>query len=178
MPPITVRPFDSDDLKSSEADIAGVTNIYGHHVLHGRASFETIPPTQPEMAQRFAALMAANYPIFVAVESDRDAIIGFAYAGPHKARTAYDQTVEDSVYVAADHLNTGVGTMLLTALLEAATARGYRQMMAVIGNSEASSIALHEKLGFTMIGTAHGIGYKFGEYIDVTYMQRALHPAD
>lgn len=178
MPPFIIRPFDGHDMETAGSDIAAVTTIYGYHVLHGRASFETVPPPQPEMAQRFTALIAANYPIYVAMDRESGEIIGFAYAGPHKARAAYNQTVEDSVYVAAANHKSGVGTLLLTALLEAATHCGYRQMMAVIGNSEAGSIALHKKLGFTMIGTAQGIGYKFGDYIDVTYMQRALQPVD
>src|SRR5690606_1155716 len=104
-----------------------------------------------------------------------DGVIGFAYAGPYKERPAYRFTVEDSVYVAPTALKRGVGRLLLQAVIDRCTALGARQMMAVIGDSgNTASIGLHQRLGFTHIGTARGLGFKFGRWLDVVYLQRAL----
>lgn len=161
-------------------DIDAVTEIYAYHVRHGTASFEHDGPSRDEMRARFDALVAKSYPILIAEAvgagaDDTPKILGYAYAGPHKGRKGYDGTVEDSVYIAPDALRKGIGKQLLSALIEQATVQGYQQMMAVIGDSaNAPSIGLHTDCGFTLIGTAKGIGYKFGRYLDVTYMQRAL----
>lgn len=166
---VNIRAFDPVNAD----DIAAVTAIYAHHVTYGSGSFEHHPPTEDEMSARFALLTQKDYPILLAIE--KGAVIGYAYAGPHKARKGYDATVEDSVYVAPSATGRGVGYRLLSALISEAKAKGYRQMMAVIGDSENhASIALHAALGFTLIGTAKGIGFKFGRYLDVTYMQLAL----
>lgn len=166
---VTIRAFQPEN----PDDIAAVTKIYGYHVANGSGSFEHEAPSLSDMTQRFEALVAKSYPILLAVE--KGAVIGYAYAGPHKARKGYDGTVEDSVYVAPQALGKGVGRQLLSALISAAKEAGYQQMMAVIGDSEnIASIGLHASLGFEMIGTAKGIGFKFGRYLDVTYMQKAL----
>lgn len=168
-PSIAIRNYDMNN----ENDLTSVTEIYKYHVLHGRASFEHDPPDEDEMRERFRPLLANSYPIFVA-EMDGD-IIGYAYAGPHKARKGYNGTVEDSIYVAPSSQRCGVGRSLLSTLITAATDAGYSQMMAVIGDSKnIASIRMHETLGFTMIGTARDIGYKFGNYLDVVYMQKKL----
>ena len=172
---ITIRPFQPEN----PSDIEAITEIYAYHVTHGSGSFEHEPPSRQEMTQRLEALVAKSYPILLAVEEgavEKEAVLGYAYAGPHKARKGYDSTVEDSVYVAPQAHRRGIGRQLLTALITAAEAAGYLQMMAVIGDSEnVASIGLHADLGFTLIGTAKGIGFKFGRYLDVTYMQKALH---
>ena len=166
---VTIRPFQPESL----SDIASITEIYAYHVTNGSGSFEYEPPSLSEMRQRFAKLVEKSCPILLAVEDG--AIIGYAYAGPHKARKGYDGTVEDSVYVAPQALRKGVGRQLLSALISSAQIVGYQQMMAVIGDSEnLASIGLHTELGFTLIGTAKGIGFKFGRYLDVVYMQRSL----
>ena len=166
---MNIRPFDN----SNKTDISAITEIYAYHVTNGRGSFEHESPSLEEMQKRFAGLLAKPYPILVAEQDG--AVVGYAYAGPHKARKGYDGTVEDSVYVAPSHLRKGVGRLLLEALIAQAKADGYRQMMAVIGDSaNNASIGLHSAVGFTMIGTAKGIGFKFGAYLDVTYMQYAL----
>ena len=154
-------------------DINAITGIYGHHVLHGRASFETEPPTREDMTGRIGTLLAGGYPVLVA-ELD-GAVLGYAYAGPHNARHGYRLTVEDSIYIHPDALRRGLGHALLQELIIAARDRGYRQMMAVIGDSgNTASIELHRAHGFCHIGTARGIGFKFGEFLDVVYMQLAL----
>lgn len=154
--------------------LLAVTAIYAHHVLHGRASFEEVPPIADEMAQRFATLAAQDYPILVAL-GDEGNVLGYAYAGPHKLRSAYRFTVEDSIYVAPEALGKGIGRALLMALISSCEESGYKQMLAVIGDSEnAASIGLHAACGFTHFGTATKVGFKFGQWLDVVYMQRAL----
>jgi len=155
------------------ADIAAITRIYVHAVQHGTASFELDPPDANEMARRLDALNVGGFPYLVAeVENE---ILGYAYAGPYRARPAYRFTVEDSVYIAPDAQRQGLGRALLDRLIVESEARGYRQMIAVIGDSaQHASIALHAALGFRMIGTFEAVGWKFGRWLDTVLMQRPL----
>ena len=170
-----IRPLAIDRTGQPQAQyIDAITAIYRHHVLNGTASFEIDPPSASDMFDRMTNLLEKHYPVLIAATADH--ITGFAYAGPHKPRAAYNQTVEDSVYVDQAQHGTGIGRQLLTALIDAAAARGYHQMVAVIGDSaNAASIGLHSALGFRHIGTAQEIGFKFGRRLDIVYMQRALH---
>ena len=155
-------------------DIGSVTSIYGHHVLHGSASFETEPPSEQEMLARFIRLEDRQFPILVA-EDETGLVCGYAYAGPHKDRQAYQYTVEDSIYIHPDFTSRGIGSSLLSELLIRSQQRGYRQMIAVIGDSEnRASISLHLKAGFFMIGTARELGFKHGRFIDVVFMQKTI----
>jgi phosphinothricin acetyltransferase len=158
---------------ATPADIAAITAIYAHAVQYGTASFETEPPDEAEMARRFAALAAGGFPYLVAEASG--AVRGYAYAGLYRTRVAYRYTLEDSVYIAPDFHGRGIGRALLDRLLVEAEAQGYRQMIAVIGDSEqAASVALHRAAGFAMIGTFVAVGYKFGRWLDTVLMQRPL----
>lgn len=153
--------------------MAAITELYRHHVLNGKASFEEIPPDEDEMRRRQAAFVDAGYPYLVAERDGR--LAGYAYAGPYRSRSGYRYMVENSVYVAPDCQGGGVGFALLSALIEASETRGYRQMVAVIGDSaNTGSIALHKKCGFRHVGTLDAVGYKFGGWIDSVIMQRAL----
>lgn len=155
------------------SDIASITRIYAHAVLHGTASFELEPPREAEMASRRNALFAGGFPYLVA-EGD-GGVLGYAYAGPYRARPAYRFTVEDSVYIAPAAQGRGLGRLLLEALIVESEARDYRQMIAVIGDSaQHASIALHTALGFRLIGTFQGVGFKFGRWLDTVLMQRPL----
>jgi phosphinothricin acetyltransferase len=157
----------------TEDDFAQIQPIYAHHVLHGAASFEEIPPDVTEMRSRFAALKAKNMPYMAAVEDGR--ILGYAYAGPYRTRPAYRYTVEDSIYLLPDQAGKGLGKLLLSEIIARCTAQGFRQMIAIIGDSNnAGSINLHRALGFAMIGTFPAVGFKFGRWIDSVLMQRAL----
>jgi phosphinothricin acetyltransferase len=155
-------------------DIAAITRIYAYAVLHGTASFEIEPPSEAEMARRHRALADGGYPYLVA-ELD-GTLAGYAYAGPYRSRPAYHWSVEDSVYVDPGAQRRGVGRLLLAALIEAAERGGFRQMIAVIGDSaqQTPSIALHRALGFHMVGTLAHVGYKNGRWLDSVLMQRAL----
>lgn len=163
---------------ATEADIPAIQAIYAHHVLHGLASFEIDPPNVGEMRVRHAAITGAGYPYLAAVDDD-GAVLGYAYAGAYRARPAYRFTVEDSVYVAASAVGRGIGRQLLARLVADCEYRGYRQMLAVIGDSaNAASIALHRACGFRLAGTLHAVGFKFGRWVDSVIMQRPLGRGD
>ena len=162
----TVRP-------ATRADIPAITRIYAYSVEHGTASFELSAPGEAEMARRFNELTEHGFPYLVAVVDG--VVVGYAYAGPYRARPAYRFTVENSVYVAHDSHRRGVGKALLQALIEACTEKGFRLMVAVIGDSkQAASIGLHEAAGFEHAGIFKNIGYKFDRWLDSVQMQRAL----
>jgi L-amino acid N-acyltransferase YncA len=166
MPPVSIRP-------ARPADIAAITRIYAHAVRHGTASFELEPPQEAEMARRQNALLAGGFP-YLTAENDGE-VLGYAYAGPYRARPAYRFTVEDSVYIAPAAQRRGLGRALLQALIVESEARGYRQMIAIIGDSaQDASIALHAALGFQLIGTFQAVGFKFGRWLDTVLMQRPL----
>jgi phosphinothricin acetyltransferase len=158
---------------AAEADLPFVTGIYTHAVLHGTATFELIPPDLAEMTRRFRALMDGGFPYLVASLDGR--VVGYAYAGPYRPRPAYRFTVENSVYLDPSIHRRGIGLGLMQRLIAECEARGYRQMIAVIGDSaNAGSIGVHTKTGFTMIGTHPNVGLKFGRWLDTVMMQRAL----
>jgi L-amino acid N-acyltransferase YncA len=155
------------------ADIPAITLIYAHAVKHGTASFELEPPTEAEMMQRYQALLEGGFPYLVA-EVD-GAVAGYAYAGAYRTRPAYRWTVEDSVYVDPHAYRRGVGRALLEGLIADSTARGFRQMIAVIGDSaQTASIELHRAAGFRFVGNIENVGFKFGRWLDSVIMQRAL----
>lgn len=159
------------------ADLPQIQAIYAHHVTTGLASFEETPPDLAEMTRRHDTLLAAGYPYLVAEQAG--SILGYAYAGAYRARPAYRFTVENSIYVRHDLRRGGIGRLLLPALIEACAARGYRQMIAVIGDSaNAASIGLHAAFGFHTIGILPSIGFKFGRWVDSVLMQRALGDGD
>lgn len=162
---------------ATEADIPAIQAIYGHHVLHGLASFEEVAPSIYEMRVRFRSVIALGLP-YVAAEIDGQ-VAGYSYAAPYRARPAYRYTIEDSVYVADGFGRRGVGVALLRELIARCEAGPWRQMLAVIGDSgNAGSIALHRCCGFALIGTLPSVGFKFGRWVDSVLMQRTLGSGD
>lgn len=165
---ISIRP-------AKPTDIPAFTRIYAHAVLHGTATFELDPPDEAEMTRRMKSLLDGNFP-YIAAENG-GAIAGYAYAGPYRARPAYRFTVEDSIYVDPGTHRRGLGRALLTRLIEEAEQRGFRQMIAVIGDStNAPSIEVHRALSFRMVGNFENVGFKFGRWLDSVLMQRDLGP--
>src|SRR6478609_628678 len=155
------------------ADLPTITEIYEHAVLYGTATFELIPPDLAEITRRYRALMEGGFPYFVAAVEGR--VIGYAYAGPYRPRPAYRFTVENSVYLQPAIHRRGIGLLLMQRLIAECEGRGYRQMIAVIGDSaNAGSIGVHTKTGFQMIGTHPGVGFKFGRWLDTVMMQLPL----
>jgi L-amino acid N-acyltransferase YncA len=162
----SIRPADPHD-------IPAITAIYDTAVRHGTASFELDPPDEKEMCRRYEALRAAGYPYLVAEIAG--AIAGYAYAGPYRERPAYRWSIENSVYVAEQSQRRGVGRALLEALIAEAQQGGFRQMIAVIGDSaNTASIELHRLAGFRLVGTFDNVGFKFGRWLDTVLMQRPL----
>lgn len=156
-----------------DTDMAKITEIYSHHVLHGVSSWELTPPDIAEMTKRAHVLRDGGYPYLVA-EVD-GVVIGYAYAGPYRPRPAYRYTVEHSVYVDNSARRGGIGHTLMTAIIEACVQRGYRQMMGIIGDSKnLQSIEFHEKMGFEHVGCVKNIGYKFDRWMDQVLMQRPI----
>ena len=160
---------------ATRADLPAITEIYAHAVTSGTASYELEPPAMAEMTERFAALDKGGYPYIVAEEGGR--IVGYAYAGPFRPRPAYRFIVEDSIYLAPDIQGRGIGRLLLAGLIERATAAGFRQMIAVIGDGrpDSASVKLHEKAGFSHCGRLEGSGYKHGRWLDTVFMQLAMN---
>jgi len=159
-----------------EADLSAIREIYAHTVLHGTASFERDVPTLYEMSARRDRLIAGGHPYVVAVQAGR--VVGYAYAGPFRQRIAYENTVESSIYIAPDCTGRGLGKILLTAIVDGAEAAGFRQMVAIIADSDAkeASIALHAALGFEKVGHLTGVGRKHDTWLDIVMMQRSLGP--
>jgi L-amino acid N-acyltransferase YncA len=157
------------------ADIPAITRIYAHAVLHGTASFELEPPDEAEMTRRMRALLDGGFPYIVA--ENESELAGYAYVGPYRTRPAYRFTVEDSIYVDPNAHRRGIGRALLARLIEESERRGFRQMLAVIGDSaQTPSIEVHRALGFRMVGNFENVGFKFDRWLDSVLMQRDLGP--
>jgi L-amino acid N-acyltransferase YncA len=166
--PILVR-------EARESDMPAVEAIYRYHVTSGLASFEEVAPDLEELMHRRAEVLKRGLPYLVAERDGR--IVGYAYAGPYRTRSAYRHTVEDSVYVDHQALRQGVGRALIAVLIERCAALGYRQMVAVIGDSgNDSSIGAHAALGFREVGRLPAVGFKLGRWVDSVIMQRPLGP--
>ena len=168
--------MDSTSIRpAAPADIAAITRIYAEAVRHGTASFELEPPDETEMAGRFRSLLDGGYP-YLAAEID-GTVVGYAYAGPYRPRPAYRFSVENSIYIDPSAQRRGIGRALLERLIADATGLGFRQMIAVIGDSsQTPSIELHRALGFRLIGAIENVGFKFDRWLDTVLMQRALGP--
>lgn len=165
---VSIRP-------ATPADIPAITRIYAQAVREGTASFEIEPPDEAEMTLRMAAVRSAGLP-YLAAESG-SVLLGYAYAGPYHRRPGYRFTLEDSIYIAQDAQRRGVGRGLLAELIRQTEALGYRQMIAVIGDSaNAPSIGLHRVMGFQPVGIYQNVGFKFGRWLDSVLMQRPLGP--
>lgn len=169
--PVTVEaPIIRD---ATEADMAAVASIYAHHVLHGLATFEEVPPTTEELLARRSRVLSFGLPYLAAEIGGW--IVGYSYATTYRARPAYRYTIEDSVYVAEGMAGRGIGTALLGALIVRCEAGPWRQMLAVIGDSgNTASIALHRRHGFREAGALLSVGFKLGRWVDSVVMQREL----
>ena len=165
-PALLIRP-------SNTADLPAITAIHGWNVLNGTGTFELDAPLESEMTRRRADVLANGLPWLVAQHNG--VVVGFAYANPFRPRRAFRFCLEDSVYLTADAQGQGVGKLLLVELMARCEAAGARQMMAVIGDSQnLGSIRLHHSAGFEQVGVMKASGWKFGRWLDVVIMQKAL----
>ena len=162
---------------SRDEDVAPITAIYTHHVLHGTGTFEIDPPTALDMAARRADVLAKGLPYLVAEEAGQ--VLGFAYCNWFKPRPAYRFSAEDSIYIADAARGRGLGRQLLEALAMQAEAAGVRKLLAVIGDSaNAGSIGVHRAAGFTDVGVMRSVGWKFGAWRDIVLMEKPLGAGD
>ena len=167
---VEIRPAKPDDL-------AAVHAIYSHHVLKGLASFEEVPPAREEIARRYQDVTSSGLPWIVAQYGDR--IAGYGYCALYRTRSAYRYSLEDSIYVHHEMHGRGIGSALLAELIRLCEAAGYRQLIAVIGDSaHAASINLHAAAGFVRVGTLRSVGFKFDRWVDSVIMQRPLGSGD
>ncbi len=159
------------------ADIPQIQAIYAHHVLHGAGTFEEAPPSVEAMMERFESITGHGWAFVVA--TDETGVVGYAYFTQLRDRSAYRYSAEDSIYVRDDVRGQGVGKALVARLLQDADRVGFRQMFAVIGDSDnVGSIGVHTSLGFQRVGVLRACGFKFGRWVDAVYMQRALGRGD
>ncbi|HSI52592.1 MAG TPA: GNAT family N-acetyltransferase [Ramlibacter sp.] len=166
----TIRP-------STDADLPAITAIYSHHVLHGTGTFETTPPSGADMAGRRADVLAKGLPWLVAEQDGK--VLGYAYCQWFKPRPAYRFSAEDSIYLHPDAAGKGLGKLLLAELERQAVAQGVRKLIAVIGDSNnGGSVGVHRALGFTPVGVLKSCGWKFGKWLDVVLMEKALGEGD
>ena len=158
---------------STDADIPAIADIYGYHVQHGVASFETSPPGIDEVARRRREVLERGLPWLVAELEGR--VVGYAHATPYRSRAAYRFTLEDSIYIHPLHIGKGIGKLLLPRLILECQESGAAQLIAVIGDTEnPASIKLHEKFEFRYVGTLRRVGFKFERWLDTVLMQRPL----
>lgn len=154
------------------SDVPAITAIYRHYVEETVITFETEPPSEAVMADRFGKMQDLGHPLIVAEQAGR--VIGYAYASFYRPRAAYRFTCEDSIYLDKGAVGQGIGGLLLARLLEESKAAGFKQMLAVITAERANSVRLHEKLGFRKVGHYDQVGYKFDRWLDIVHLQKAL----
>jgi L-amino acid N-acyltransferase YncA len=160
--------------EADDGDAEAIAALYAHYVRSAPATFEEVPPDTAEISRRIRAVQAAGLPWRVTTDL-QGALLGYAYASPYRMRSAYRYTLENSVYIAPHCVGIGLGATLMGEVIDRCAALGYRQMLAVIGDSaNTASLALHTRLGFSMVGIHRAVGFKFGRWIDVVHMQLAL----
>lgn len=169
--PVTVR-------EAQPSDIPAIQQIYAHHVLQGLGSFEEVAPDEAEMRHRMEGIKARGLPYLVAQDA-AGRILGFAYAGPFRPRSAYRYLLEDSVYILPELTGRGIGRALLNEVINRCAALGYRKMVAVVGDSSNhASISMHQKCGFEIAGILKSAGFKLGRWVDSVLMHRFIGEGD
>ena len=159
---------------ATKDDLDTIQNIYSYYVVHTTSSFEYEAPTVEEMERRFNDIKKKGLPFLVVGDNDTKEVYGYAYATTYKVRAAYNNSVEDSIFLRHGFNRKGLGTILLQELIKQCTVLGLRQMIAHIGHEDLGSVALHKKLGFEHKGTVTAIGYKLNTWIDMSCYQLTL----
>jgi len=157
---------------AGEADLPGILAIYNHAVAHTTAIWNDAIVDHGNRRQWWHGRVEAGLPVLVAVE--RGDVLGYASYGPFRAFDGYRQTVEHSVYVAEGARRRGVATALVEALEAEARRAGMHVMIGGIAADNDASLRLHEKLGFVETGRLPQVGWKFGRWLDLVFMQKAL----
>jgi len=148
-----------------------ILDIYNWYILHTEITFETEPVSTDDMEMRMKEKL--NKYDWIVGEVDGE-IIGYAYYGSFRPRTAYNHTVESTIYLSMNHTGKGLGRLLLDELIRSARQKGFREMLGVIALPNPASVRLHKNAGFFDAGTLKNVGYKFGRYIDVMILQKTI----
>ena len=167
-PRVSVRP-------SRDSDVTAMLEIYLHHIRNGvdpRYAGDIETPDAEDIKRRRKTMQRRRMPHIVAEQGG--AVVGYAYAVPFRKRPAYRYCVKHSIYVHNSHLHRGVGSQLMTALIDACAAAGFRQMIGYIDAANEASLAIHERFGFRRVGYLPQVGYKFGHWTDSVMVQRSL----
>jgi L-amino acid N-acyltransferase YncA len=154
-------------------DLPAINAIYNHYVLHSTCTYQETPETEESRLAWFQSRSLELHPVIVAEEAG--AILGWAALAPFRTRSAYRFTVEASIYLHPDFLGRGLGTMLLRELIRLARAAGYHSIMGGASADQTASVAVQEKLGFQRVALYKEVGYKFGKWLDVIYLQLMLN---
>jgi len=154
------------------SDAEAIAVIYNYEVEYSTATFDLVPRSI-EAQREWITARSGAFSALVADDSAAD-VIGFAALSTYRDRAGYRTTVENSVYVHRDHQRRGVGKLLLSALLEVARDSGFHTVIARIDSQSSGSLALHESLGFVVVGVERQIGRKFGRWLDSVIMQKML----
>lgn len=153
-------------------DAAAIANIYNPYIANTTITFEELLVSAEQIAQRILDIRAAALPWLVA--EDAGQVVGYAYASPWKARSAYRHSVEVSVYLQDQVQGQGWGSRLYEALFSALKERQVHVAIGGIALPNPGSIALHEKFGMKQVARFEQVGFKFGQWLDVGYWQRVL----
>lgn len=156
---------------ATEADLTAINDIYNHYVLHSTCTYQEQPETMDDR-QRWFRRHREKHPVTVALELDQ--VVGWGSLTPYHERSAYRFTVENSVYVHHEHHRRGIGTHLLADLIWRSRELGHRIIIAAIDGDQAASVAMHAKFHFEKVGHLNRIGFKFGRWLDVIYMELDL----
>jgi phosphinothricin acetyltransferase len=162
--PCTIRP-------ATETNLPAINDIYNHYVLYSTCTYQEEPETM-EDRRRWFSRHGEKHPVIVAVEDGR--VVGWGSLSPYHARSAYRFTVENCVYVHHDRHRHGIGSVLLEELIVCARKLGHRSIIAGIDGGQAASVALHSKFNFEKVGHLKNVGFKFGSWLDVIYMELNL----
>jgi phosphinothricin acetyltransferase len=163
---VKVRPASQDDL-------SGILEIYNEAVLNTTATYDYDPRTIEHRLAWYDDHVKNNYPIFVAV-NDQGRVVGWSALNQFHARIGYRFTSENSVYVAADQRGQGIGKLLMPPLIEGARQRGLHAILAGIDANNEASVRLHASFGFEKVAHLRQVGFKFGRWLDVIYMELLL----
>ncbi|MEX0627331.1 MAG: N-acetyltransferase family protein [Cucumibacter sp.] len=166
VPPLTLRPV------RPAADAGAIAAIYAHYVATSIATFDFDPPSVEATEEKYATILARGHPAIVGEIDGK--VAGYAYASNYRPRPGYRFTCEDSIYLGPEWVGRGYGKLLLARIIDRARAAGFKQMLAVIAGGVEPSVRLHARFGFATLGTFPNLGHKFGQWVDVVHMQKAL----
>jgi phosphinothricin acetyltransferase len=162
---ITIRP-------AREADLPGILEIYNHVILHTTAVYAYEPHTLAMRKDWFESKVRDGYPLFAAEDGGR--VVGLSTYGPFRAWPAYKYTAENSVYVAADQRGRGIARLLMLPLIDVARVEGYHAIIASIDAANEASLRLHRSFGFEEVAHFREVGYKFGRWLDLKFLELLL----